>query len=100
MDSKHYAKADLLGFPITVFGAQTVKSRLLPAKAWCLYCDGTGEGKTSTYCSHYSGAGEVEVEACRFDDNKITQTMPNILPKKFEPRATFKVPPPAMRGLP
>ena len=56
-----YGKPGSIASPLMrLWGAQIFDSNLFPTRSACPECHGSGEGKTSTYCSKCGGAGALK----------------------------------------
>ncbi len=103
VDSKAFAKA-MLNFggeplqSLRLEGVRLVKNPTFPVHIPCEMCACTGDGHDSTYCRQCKGAGRFEVDGAWFDRGVLTGTVCSYFPPLHEPRATFNVAPPTMRG--
>ena len=70
--------------PISFMGMQVSKSHVFPHEFNCGLCDGTGEGKASTYCERCDGAGRTRIEGL-VQYGRQTTLLTTSLPKKFSP---------------
>lgn len=74
-------------------GARVRVSKAFPLGYVCTRCNGTGEGEESTYCRACKGAGETVVDGLAYNDAWQIMQITRPLPRKFDPRCTFAVPP-------
>lgn len=74
-----------IGAP-SFYGIPVQVSALFPYTQKCKVCEGTGEGRDSTYCPKCRGGGEYTVEgAVTSRDDSITMILA-YRKKRFEPR--------------
>lgn len=87
--------------PFTQFvGLPIEESNLFPTLNACGRCAGSGEGDDSTYCGNCRGAGTIRTEGMMLHGLGNMTLITTPLPRKFEPRASFTVPPRKLcRGL-
>lgn len=70
----------------SLYGMELKVSSMFPYTHTCSECNGTGEGKTSTYCPKCKGAGAERVEGMMTGARGSMCLITSPLPKKFAPR--------------